>query len=81
MSELVSQGLTLSAFGMGTVFVFLTILVIATKTMSVLLTKFYPEEIVATKATVPSNTTQNNVDPKLLDVLSAAVKQYRTNQK
>jgi len=77
MSELVSQGLALTVFGMGTVFVFLTILVFATNIMSTLVNKFAPEEAAAP---APQAQTQG-VDPQLVKVLSAAVKQYRANQK
>lgn len=79
MSELVSQGLTLTVFGMGTVFVFLTILVFATSIMSTLVNKFAPEAAPAI-AKAPQPQTQS-VDPQLVKVLSAAVKQYRANQK
>jgi len=80
MSELVSQGLALTVFGMGTVFVFLTILVFATNIMSTLVNKFAPEEAPAPAAPAPQAQTQG-VDPQLVKVLSAAVKQYRANQK
>lgn len=77
--SLVAQGLELMAFGMGTVFAFLTILVFITSLMSKLVTKFTPEVVVVPVAapTAPSQ----GVDPQLLKVLSAAVKEHRARQK
>lgn len=82
MSEpsLVVQGLELMAFGMGTVFAFLTILVFITGLMSKLVTKFTPEEVVVPATAVPTARSQG-VDPQLLKVLSTAVKEHRARQK
>jgi oxaloacetate decarboxylase gamma subunit len=41
MSELLSEGLMLMLMGMGTVFVFLTVLVIGTTIMSRVITRFF----------------------------------------
>ena len=46
-SSIIEQGFNLMLFGMGTVFVFLTILIFATNGMSKLITHFFPEKIVA----------------------------------
>lgn len=76
--SLVSQGLELMGFGMGVVFVFLTMLVFVTMAMSKLVNKFAPEpEVVPAPAAAPTT----GVDPQLLKVLSAAVKEHRTRQK
>ena len=45
MGNLLSDGFTLMWIGMGTVFVFLLVLVLATQVMSVLINKFYPAKI------------------------------------
>lgn len=83
MSEpgLVTQGLELMIFGMATVFVFLTMLVFITDQMSKLVSKFAPEEevVVAPKPAAAPQT--QGVDPQLLKVLSAAVKEHRSRQK
>lgn len=82
MSEhsLVEQGLELMVFGMGAVFVFLTMLVFITTLMSKLVNKIAPEaEPVA--APVRAARSQSGVDPQLLKVLSAAVKEHRERQK
>ncbi|HEY5718561.1 MAG TPA: OadG family protein [Motiliproteus sp.] len=82
-SSLISQGLTLMVFGMGFVFVFLTLLVGATNLMSVLVNRYLPEPVVAPKpsrrpAPTPAAATS---DAQLLAVISAAVHQYRQRHK
>lgn len=77
--SLVSQGLELMVFGMGVVFVFLTMLVFVTSAMSKLVNKFAPEPEVAAPA-APAVQPQG-VDPQLLKVLAAAVKEHRARQK
>jgi len=42
MDNLLNQGLELAMYGMGTVFVFLALLIAATRTMSALVLKFQP---------------------------------------
>ncbi|QQD22215.1 oxaloacetate decarboxylase [Oceanospirillaceae bacterium ASx5O] len=81
MSEhsLVTQGLELMVFGMGVVFVFLAMLVVVTNLMSKLVNKIAPEaELVAAPVRAKP---QQGVDPQLLKVLSAAVKEHRARQK
>lgn len=77
--SLISQGLELMIFGMGVVFVFLTMLVYVTGFMSKLVNKLASEqEVVA----APVRTAKpQGVDPQLLKVLSAAVKEHRARQK
>jgi oxaloacetate decarboxylase gamma subunit len=79
MSELVSSGLELMAFGMGTVFSFLVLLIFATSLMSKIVNKFAPKAEVVTQAVITAPT--QGVDPQLLKVLAAAVKEHRTRQK
>ncbi|MBM96590.1 MAG: oxaloacetate decarboxylase [Oceanospirillaceae bacterium] len=84
MSEpgLVTQGLELMIFGMATVFVFLTMLVFITDQMSKLVSKYAPEEeVVAAPKPVAAAPQTQGVDPQLLKVLSAAVKEHRSRQK
>ncbi len=77
---LIEQGLDLLLFGMGTVFVFLTILVICVTIMSNLINKFLGEEepasdkpkITPIKAVGPAN-----VDPLTLKVIQEAIYQHR----
>lgn len=80
MSQLMADGIGLLVLGMGTVFVFLTILIFATGIMSRLLTRFAPEPVVV-PAVKAAQTKSQSADPQLLKVLSAAVKEYRNRQK
>lgn len=79
MSPIVADGLGLMGFGMGTVFLFLIVLIFATSVMSSLVTRFLPDAPAAPAklASVPAQ----GVDPQLLKVLAAAVKEHRSRQK
>ena len=82
-SDLMLEGLTLMVFGMGFVFTFLTLLVLATKTMSATVLRFSPVEdlslLTPTLNTVsPSQQVAN--DAQLMAVLSAAVHRYRQDR-
>lgn len=80
MTDLLSQGIELMVFGMGSVFVFLTLLVFSTSIMSKLVIKFAPEpEPVA--APKPVITANQGADATLLAVLSQAVKEHKNRQK
>jgi oxaloacetate decarboxylase gamma subunit len=78
-AELLADGLGLMGFGMGTVFVFLIILIFATSLMSTLVTKFLPDAPIAPAK--PVVIPGQGVDPQLLNVLAAAVKEHRARQK
>ena len=75
--DLIQQGVSLLIYGMGTVFVFLTVLVFATKTMSLFVAKFAPQENMPGAASGPSGTdsrtTPNNADVN--DDIRTAIKQ------
>ncbi len=76
MDNLLNQGLELAMFGMGTVFVFLALLIAATKTMSALVLKFQP----ALADGVAAAATQSNLIPEdgqLVAVISAAIMRHR----
>lgn len=77
MNSLISEGLELMAFGMGFVFVFLTLLVIVTSLMSKLVNKFVPEAIVEPKPKAVPSSVAHAKDDELLAVLTAAVHKYR----
>jgi len=80
MENLLSEGLTLMVFGMGFVFVFLTLLVFTTRGMSSLVSKYVPEPVpTATPKPVakPAAAPAGNND-ELVAVLSAAVHKYRS---
>lgn len=71
MDPLFSEGLNLALYGMGTVFVFLTALVLAVKLMSSLVLRFEPADVADKKPAT---------EPKLRAAISAAVHQYRGDQ-
>ncbi|BFM06529.1 OadG family protein [Halioxenophilus aromaticivorans] len=73
---LLEQGVELMLFGMGTVFVFLTILVIATFAMSTLIGRYLPEEAAPTPATPTAR--GGAVDPKVVKIIQAALEQHRS---
>ena len=77
MSEsILLQGVDLLVFGMGTVFVFLTVLVIATFAMSTLIGRYLPEEV-ATPTPSSRATSSGAVDPKVVKIIQAAIEQHR----
>ena len=82
-SDLMIEGLTLMVFGMGFVFTFLTLLVLATKTMSATVVWFSPLEDLSVftpplNIVPPSQQVAN--DAQLMAVLSAAVHRYRQDR-
>ena len=70
MSDLLLQGLNLALYGMGTVFVFLTMLVGVTSLMSLLL-KAAPAAPSSFTPAAPA------ADPQLLAAVAAAVSEFR----
>ena len=75
MSALLSSGMQLMLIGMGTVFFFLTLLVLATGLMSRLVLRFAP----LPEPSVGSATAGNAVTPELVAVVSAAVHAHRAH--
>jgi len=90
-SSLMKDGLTLMFFGMGFVFLFLTLLVGATTLMSRIITKYEKNVGVLPKDGVPSPTaviprhgpiaTPYIEDKTLISVISAAVHTFRSRHK
>ncbi len=81
MNDIVAEGLSLLVFGMGFVLVFLTLLVIATSTMSRIMMRIEPAP---TPASIKPNqgtasASQPN-DQVLVAVMSAAIKKYRADR-
>ncbi|MEX2367486.1 MAG: OadG family protein [Pseudohongiellaceae bacterium] len=75
--ELLSEGLGLLVLGMGTVFVFLTLLVIVTTIMSSLVLKYAP---VKSATTTPPAAGARLNDQTLLAVISAAIHAHRSRK-
>jgi oxaloacetate decarboxylase gamma subunit len=72
-TELFGRGVELMLVGMGTVFTFLTLLVLATSLMSVAVRRFFPESAAAPEGTAAAP----GEEGELLAVVSAAVTAYR----
>lgn len=78
MDNLISEGLSLMVYGMGFVFVFLTLLVIATNFMSKLTTKYLPEPVAVPKAKRAARPAASANSDEVLAVISAAVHHHRS---
>jgi oxaloacetate decarboxylase gamma subunit len=76
-----SQAFDLLVYGMGTVFIFLGLLVIAVKLLSQAIDTFFPETIMpdalAAPAKSPVAAAQDGVDKETLAVIQAAIHQHR----
>ncbi|MDO6515459.1 MULTISPECIES: OadG family protein [unclassified Neptuniibacter] len=78
MENLLSEGLELMAFGMGFVFVFLTLLVFTTSGMSKVVSKYFPEAPAKPKAKKAAPTAATASNDELIAVMTAAVHKYRS---
>ncbi len=76
---LLSQGIELTLFGMGTVVVFLTLLVFVTSGMSAFVARFFPTPP-APPAAPAAQKPAAAMDARLLAVISAAVHRHRSKQ-
>ncbi len=75
--DIVAQGIELMVYGMGTVLVFLTLLVFATTGMSRMVNRYFPEPIPAADTSGSADTA---VDARLVAVISAAIQRHRVAQ-
>ncbi|NRB41351.1 MAG: OadG family protein [Pseudomonadales bacterium] len=80
--NLLNEGLELMLFGMGTVFVFLTVLVLVTMLMSAIVQRFFPDAPEQTLTTTPrpAPVPASNNDEQLLAVITAAVHKFRSRK-
>ena len=78
MTELMSKGVELMFAGMGIVFLFLTMLVVAINIMSALVQRFFPDA-----PTLAAATTQvsGGIDKSIIAAITAAVHQHRSKHK
>ena len=78
-SSLIDQGFNLMLFGMGTVFIFLTILIFATSGMSKIITRYFPEKVVAApvKKRKAAALGATSVAPATLKIIQAAIEKHR----
>lgn len=75
-TDLLSQGLVLLALGMGTVFIFLTLLVLVTGLMSSLVMKYFPLPPPPARQSA-----EGREDSDLVAVISAAIQAHRSRGK
>jgi oxaloacetate decarboxylase gamma subunit len=73
--DIFNESIQLLIYGMGTVFVFLYILILATQTMSRLVLRFTPE--VESAPPVKPKSPTPNVDPNVVAAIGLAVQEYR----
>jgi oxaloacetate decarboxylase gamma subunit len=76
MNEMMSSGIELMLTGMGIVYAFLAMLVVAIKIMTAIVTRYFPE--VPPEFIAPANKT---TEPLVIAAITAAVHQYRSKQK
>lgn len=74
-AELLQEGLTLMALGMGFVFIFLTVLVFATTGMSMFIARWAPKPVDLKTALQPPKLSLQN--DELMAMISVAVYRYR----
>jgi len=72
---LMQQGVDLLIYGMGTVFVFLTVLVFITLIMSAIVRRFFPD--VNDSNVVCGGASASQVPPRIMAAIKAAIKQHR----
>ncbi len=81
MEGLLGQGLELMIYGMGTVVVFLTLLVFATRFMSLVVARFFPEATVPGEAPADArSTTPASPSPAQLAAITAAIHRFRDSR-
>lgn len=79
-----SEALDLMLLGMGTVFVFLVVLIIVTSVMSKIIMYFAPDESVILSPTLGNAGSQSNANKNnaiILPVVTAAIHKHRTRNK
>ena len=79
MAEMMSSGIELMFAGMGIVFLFLTMLVVAINMMSSLLQRFFPDAPASQMAAATS--VSSGIDKSIIAAITAAVHQHRNKRK
>ena len=77
--DIVSQGVELMLYGMGTVIVFLAALVVATTLMSRVINRHFPEPQPELKAPTP-RAPATGPDPQVVAAITAAIHQHRARR-
>lgn len=80
MNELLMNGVELMVLGMGIVFLFLAMLVVAVNIMSTLVERFLPAAL-PLSSPVATVSKSSATDPTIVAAISSAVHQYRSKHK
>ena len=78
--DILNESIQLLIYGMGTVFIFLFILILATTAMSRLIARYAPEPAPVVPAKRQVKTVQS-VDPDVLQAIGLAVQEYRRERR
>ncbi len=78
VTELIREGVQLMFIGMGSVFVFLSILVLSMKAMSALAMRLEPEQQVLNKGSGGANNAPFSEKQEIIAVITAAISRYRS---
>jgi oxaloacetate decarboxylase gamma subunit len=79
--SLLEQGIELMIYGMGTVFVFLAVLVVATTLMSSLMQRYIKPVVVEAPKAVSRPSAAAASDTQLMAVISAAIHKHRSTKR
>lgn len=79
-ATLLEQALDLLIFGIGTVFVFLALLVIAVNVMSRFIETYFPEAVIEETPVNKRKPSNDAIDQTTLAVIQAAIRQHRDKQ-
>jgi len=75
-TNLVIEGFKFMGLGMGTVFVFLIIMIVCMNLMSTIIHRFFPEAQ-PTTSVAPNNAPKDNNNNKIVAAITAAIKHHR----
>ncbi|WP_020210345.1 OadG family protein [Gilvimarinus chinensis] len=79
---LLQQGTDLMIYGMGTVIVFLTLLVIATGVMSRVMLRYFPDPVaIEPKKERRPSAAGDQVEPRIQKVIEEAIRKHRNSHK
>ena len=78
--DIVAQGLELMLYGMGTVVVFLALLVVVTTVMSGFVGRFFPEPSPPTPARPQQHTAAAAPEGEVIAAITAAISQHRNRK-
>ena len=76
MDNLVAEGLKFMVLGMGTVFLFLILMVIVLNIQAKIINKYFPEKLELKKT--PSKKRQSTSDDEVVAVITAAIMKFRS---